>query len=190
MADVGPCGPTSEIHYDWGEEACSCGQPNCSVLLDNDCDRWLEIWNLVFMQFNQDAEGNRTPLPAPGVDTGMGLERTAAAIQGKPSVYETDLFAPLIGQASELAGKRYGEDEATDRALRIVAEHARAATFLIADGVMPSNEGRGYVLRRVLRRAALFGRKRSWGHIRACHSLHPLPGRSESRCRVHRVRYC
>ena len=154
--ETGPCGPCSEIHYDLGESV-GCGKPDCGP--NCDCGRFSEIWNLVFTQFDQQVDGTRPPLPKPNIDTGMGLERTAAAMQGKVSVYETDLLAPLIDCVANLAGKRYGDDEATDQALRIVAEHGRAISFLLADGVMPSNEGRGYVLRRVLRRAALFGRK-------------------------------
>jgi len=154
--DTGPCGPCSEIHYDLGEEA-GCGKPGCGP--NCECGRFTEIWNLVFTQYDQHADGSRTPLPKPNIDTGMGLERTAAAMQGARTVYETDCFLPLISEVERLTGKRYGEDEATDKAMRVVAEHARAVTFLIADGVIPSNEGRGYVLRRVLRRAALFGRK-------------------------------
>jgi len=123
------------------------------------CGRFSEIWNLVFTQYNQDQNGQRTPLPKPNIDTGMGLERTLAAIQGKPSPYETDLFSPLIDRICHLSKKEYGRDENTDRAIRIVAEHSRGIAFLIADGVVPSNEGRGYVLRRILRRASLFGRK-------------------------------
>ena len=153
--ETGPCGPCSEIHYDYGEEY-SCG-PDCSPGCD--CGRFLEIWNLVFTEYYQDAEGKRTPLPKKNIDTGMGLERTVAVLQGKRSFYETDLFAPIVQRVSELTGRRYGEDEKTDRVIRIVAEHARAITFLAGDGVMPSNEGRGYVLRRVLRRSVIFGRK-------------------------------
>jgi len=152
----GPCGPCSEIFYDFGE-GFGCGKPDCAP--NCDCGRFTELWNLVFPQYNQDEEGNRTLLPKPSIDTGMGLERTAAVMQGKTSVYETDLFAPLIQMISELAGKEYGSDNDTDNAMRIIAEHGRGITFLIGDGVMPSNEGRGYVLRRLLRRAALFGRK-------------------------------
>ena len=154
--DTGPCGPCSEIHYDVGPEF-GCGQPDCKP--NCDCGRFIEIWNLVFTQYDQQPDGRRLPLPKPNIDTGMGLERIAAAMQGKPSVYDTDLFVPLIECVASLAGKRYEEGEGSDRAMMIVAEHGRAITFLIADGVMPSNEGRGYVLRRVLRRAALFGRK-------------------------------
>jgi alanyl-tRNA synthetase len=154
--DTGPCGPCSEIHYDHGEGV-GCARPECGP--NCDCSRFSEIWNLVFTQYDQQSDGSRIPLPNPNIDTGMGLERTAAAMQGVTSVYDTDLFIPLIELVGDLTGKRYGKDEATDRAMRVVAEHARAITFLIGDGVLPSNEGRGYVLRRVLRRAALFGRK-------------------------------
>lgn len=154
--DAGPCGPCSEIHYDFGEKV-GCGKsscrPNCG------CARFSEIWNLVFTQYNQDRDGCRTPLVKPHIDTGMGLERTAAVMQGKTSVYGTDLFSPLLERISKLAGKKYGSDQVIDNAMRIVAEHSRGITFLIADGVIPSNEGRGYVLRRLLRRAALFGRR-------------------------------
>jgi len=156
VGDSGPCGPCSEIHYDLGEEF-GCGKaeckPNCG------CGRFSEIWNLVFTQYNQDKEGQRTTLPKPNIDTGMGLERTLAAIQGKSSPYETDLFSPLIDQICRLSGREYGRNENIDRAIRIVAEHSRGIAFLITDGVVPSNEGRGYVLRRILRRASLFGRK-------------------------------
>ncbi len=154
--DSGPCGPCSEIFYDFGEEV-GCGKPSCAP--NCGCARFSEIWNLVFTQYNQDKEGKRTPLPKPNIDTGMGLERTTAAVQGKASVYETDLFVPLIECVSKLAGKKYGADEVMDNAMRVVAEHSRGIAFLIGDGVMPSNEGRGYVLRRLLRRAALFGRR-------------------------------
>jgi alanyl-tRNA synthetase len=156
VGDSGPCGPCSDIHYDLGEEL-GCGKAECRP--NCDCGRFTEIWSLVFTQYNQDQNGRRTPLPKPNIDTGMGLERTLAAIQGKPSPYETDLFFPLIDRICQLSGKEYGRDENTDRAIRIVAEHSRGIAFLIADGVMPSNEGRGYVLRRIIRRASLFGRK-------------------------------
>ncbi|HEY79206.1 MAG TPA: alanine--tRNA ligase [Dehalococcoidia bacterium] len=152
----GPCGPCSELHYDFGEEH-GCGKATCGP--NCDCGRFSEIWNLVFTQYNQDENGQRTPLPRPNIDTGMGLERTAAVVQGKSSVYDTDLFAPLINRISVLAGKKYGDDSNSDNAMRIVAEHSRGLAFLIADGVIPGNEGRGYVLRRLLRRAALFGRR-------------------------------
>ncbi len=154
--DSGPCGPCSEIHYDFGPEF-GCGRSGCGP--DCDCGRFSEIWNLVFMQFNQDKQGQRTPLPKPNIDTGMGLERVAAIMQGKRTVYETDIFAPLVGRVAGMTGKHFGKDEAVDRSIRVMAEHARGITFLIADGVAPGNEGRGYVLRRLLRRTALFGRK-------------------------------
>jgi len=156
VGDSGPCGPCSEIHYDLGEQF-GCDKADCKP--NCDCGRFCEIWNLVFTQYNQDPDGQRTPLPKPNIDTGMGLERTLAAIQNKPSPYETDLFTPLIDRICQLSGKKYGWDGNTDRAFRIVAEHSRGIAFLIADGVTPSNEGRGYVLRRILRRASLFGRK-------------------------------
>ena len=181
----GPTGPCSELHYDGGAEK-GRGQhpvtdemmapdeltamlrreadegipaepggchPNC------DCERFVELWNLVFMQYYQDLEGARTPLPAPSVDTGMGLERAAAVLQGKPNVYETDLFRPIIDAVCSLTGHEYGSDQDTDYAIRVVAEHARAASFLISDGVVPSNSDRGYVLRRIIRRAIRYGRQ-------------------------------
>jgi len=154
--DSGPCGPCSEILYDFGEES-GCGKPDCGPACN--CARFSEIWNLVFTQYDQSREGKRTPLPRPNIDTGMGLERVAAVVQGKTTVYETDILAPTTGVVSKITGKKYGQDDTVDRAIRIVAEHGRAITFLIADRVLPGNEGRGYVLRRVLRRASLFGRK-------------------------------
>ena len=156
--DSGPCGPCSEIHYDMGE-GIGCGRPECKP--NCDCDRFFEIWNLVFTQYNQNPDGSRTSLPKPNIDTGMGLERIAAAVQGKASVYETDIFSPLMQRICQLTGKSYGEGGGDNRAIRIVAEHTRGITFLIADGGLPSNEGRGYVLRRLLRRASLFGRRLS-----------------------------
>jgi alanyl-tRNA synthetase len=152
----GPCGPDSEIHYDFGIEK-GCGQADCKP--NCECGRFTEIWNLVFTQYNQDEKGNRTPLPRPNIDTGMGLERTVAVINGKKSVYDTDLFVPLLDSVAAVTGKRYGAGGDDDTALRVVADHARSLAFLIADGVLPDNEGRGYVLRRLLRRAALFGRR-------------------------------
>ena len=154
--ETGPCGPCSELHYDFGKDT-GCGKADCNPACK--CPRFCEIWNLVFMQFHQDREGNRIPLPKPNIDTGMGLERITAVLQGVRSVYQTDLFQPLLKYAARIFGKAYGQDEETDQALRVVAEHGRAVSFLIADGVMPSNDGRGYVLRRLLRRAALFGRR-------------------------------
>ena len=156
----GPCGPCSEIHYDFGEEV-GCGKSSCAP--NCDCGRFSEIWNLVFTQYDQDEKGNRTLLPKPNIDTGMGLERTAAVVQDKISVYETDLFSPLLECISGLAGKKYGADAENDNNMRIIAEHSRGIAFLIGDGVIPSNEGRGYVLRRLLRRTALFGRRLGLG---------------------------
>jgi len=153
--ETGPCGPCSEIFYDRGVEF-GCRQSSCAPGCD--CERFLEIWNLVFMQYHQDAEGGLTPLPQQNIDTGMGLERTAVVMQEVASIYETDLFSPLIEKACELVGRDYGEGEEVDRSLRIIAEHGRAITFLVADGVLPSNEGRGYVLRRILRRAVRHGK--------------------------------
>jgi alanyl-tRNA synthetase len=161
MGETGPCGPCSEIHYYQGdtlpcpevEQGRECPGVEC------ECDRWLEVWNLVFMQFNRDATGTLEPLPAPCVDTGMGLERIAAVAQGKLSNYDTDLFQPLIRAVGERAGKTYGGDPEDDVSLRVVADHLRATTFLIGDGVMPGNEGRGYVLRKIMRRAMRHGRK-------------------------------
>ncbi|MBN2239966.1 MAG: alanine--tRNA ligase [Dehalococcoidales bacterium] len=152
--DSGPCGPCSEIYYDFGPET-GCGKPDCKPGCD--CARYTEFWNLVFTGLNQDREGNRTQLPKPNIDTGMGMERLTTILQGKKSVYETDLFTPLLDKVAELSGKNYGDSEENDNAMRVVSEHSRGVAFLIADGVMPSNEGRGYVLRRLLRRAALYG---------------------------------
>src|SRR5207244_2091844 len=142
MGDTGPCGPCSELHFHQGdhlpcaevEAGRTCLGPAC------ECDRWLEVWNLVFMQFNRDANGTLTPLPKPSIDTGMGLERMTAVLQGKLSSYDTDLFAPLIARIAELAGKSYGASEDDDVSMRVIADHARTTTFLIADGVTPSNE--------------------------------------------------
>ena len=163
MGDVGPCGPTSEIHYDWGPEHCTCGRPDCSVLLDNDCGRWLEVWNLVFMQYNQDESGKRSLLPKPGVDTGMGLERIASVVQATPVNYETDLFAAALDRVQALLGHTAEERQSHQVGYRVIADHGRAATFMIADGVLPGNVGRGYVLRMIIRRAARFGRKIGFG---------------------------
>src|SRR6202521_2016114 len=156
MGDTGPCGPCSEIHYDMGPQASSQGQTDCKFRCD--CGRYVEIWNLVFMQFNRDASGNVALLPRPSIDTGAGLERLAAVLQGKISNFDTDLFRPLMDFASRLSGKSYGSAPESDASLRIVADHSRAAAFLIGDGVMPSNEGRGYVLRKIIRRAVRHGR--------------------------------
>jgi len=156
MGDTGPCGPDSEVMWDRGPQACSCGRPDCSPATH--CDRWLEIWNLVFMQFEAQADGTLLPLPRPSVDTGMGLERVTSILQGVDNNYDTDLFLPIMQRARELLG----HDEATMRAnlvpYRVIADHSRAIAFLIADGVLPGNEGRNYALRLILRRAARFGR--------------------------------
>ena len=162
MGDTGPCGPCSEIHYDMGEIASEQGHTSCEFPCD--CGRYVEIWNLVFMQFNRDAGGTLTPLPKPCVDTGMGLERVTAVLQDVISNYDTDLFVPLIDRAAQLIGvdekKELAAEEQRSSAasLRVIADHARATTFLITDGVLPSNEGRGYVLRKIMRRAIRHGR--------------------------------
>ncbi len=159
MGDIGPCGPTSELHYDWGPQACTCGRPDCSVALDIGCGRWLEIWNLVFMQYNQAPDGTRIRLPRPGVDTGMGLERIVRVIQDAPSTYDTDLFTPVLDRIQTLLGHSDAERATHTVAYRVLADHARAMTFLTADGVVPGNEGRGYVLRMIMRRAMRFARR-------------------------------
>ena len=164
MGDTGPCGPCSEIHYDMGPAASDQGHSGCAFGCD--CGRYVEIWNLVFMQFDRDAGGKLTPLPRPSIDTGAGLERVTAVLQGVISNYETDLFLPLIKRAEELTGHnlpglrpgQVGEGHKSAASLRVIADHSRAATFLISDGVIPSNEGRGYVLRKIIRRAIRHGR--------------------------------
>jgi alanyl-tRNA synthetase len=160
MGDTGPCGPCSEVHFHQGDHLpCALEQSKGTCLGPAcECDRWLEIWNLVFMQFNRDASGKMTPLPRPSIDTGMGLERVTAVMQGVQSDYDTDLFRPLITRVERLASKRYGSDAGHDVSMQVIADHARAATFLITDGVVPSNEWRGYVLRRIMRRAMRHGR--------------------------------
>ena len=152
---VGPCGPCSEIIYDQGEKY-SCGKPTCAVGCD--CDRYLEIWNLVFMQYNRDASGNLTPLPAKNIDTGMGLERLASVVQNVPTDFETDLFRPIIDRTCKLANVKYGFDKKRDMAVKVISDHIRAAAFMIADGILPTNDGGGYVLRRLIRRSARYGR--------------------------------
>ncbi|MBI4446750.1 MAG: alanine--tRNA ligase [Acidobacteria bacterium] len=154
MGETGPCGPCSELHYDFGNSPS--GHTECT--LECDCGRYVEIWNLVFMQFNRDASGTLTPLPSPSIDTGMGLERVSCVLQGVQSNYDTDLFRPLIEEASRLTGMAYGESMGSDVSLRILADHSRACSFLIHDGVIPGNEGRGYVLRKILRRAIRHGK--------------------------------
>ena len=154
--DTGPCGPCTEIYYDMGEKYCA--KPDCNPGCS--CDtRFLEIWNLVFMQFNRDTSGKLTPLPKPSVDTGGGLERWAAVLQGKFSNYDTDIFQPIIQAIGARVGQAYGAKESSDVSMRVIADHLRSGTFLMADGVIPSNEGRGYVLRRILRRAIRHGKQ-------------------------------
>ena len=152
----GPCGPDSEIYYDRGSEY-GCGEPDCAPGCDR-CERYLEIWNLVFMQFYQDADGNREPLKKQNIDTGMGLERLSMVLQGKESVFDTDLFRPIIDKFAALAGTEYGTNPQHDTSLRVIADHGRALVFLAADGVTPDNTGRGYVFRRILRRAVRHGK--------------------------------
>jgi alanyl-tRNA synthetase len=154
MGETGPCGPCAEIHIDFGENG-DCKSAACDPSCD--CGRWLEIWNLVFMQFDRDAAGKMTPLPKPSIDTGASLERLASVIQGVPSNFDTDLFRGIMDRIQENAGIKRGENPEHDVSMNVVADHARALVFLIGDGVLPGNEGRGYVLRRLLRRAARHG---------------------------------
>ncbi|MGD9330330.1 MAG: alanine--tRNA ligase [Desulfobacterales bacterium] len=155
MGDTGPCGPCSEIHLDRGGD-CTLNNPDCGV--DCDCDRFLEIWNLVFMQFNRDVSGSMAPLPKPSIDTGLGLERIVSVLQDVSSNFDTDLIVPIIRRTEELAGRAVDESVEAGVAMKVIADHSRAAAFLIGDGVLPSNEGRGYVLRRIMRRAIRYGR--------------------------------
>ena len=162
MGDTGPCGPCSELHYDMGPAASEQGHTDCAFTCD--CGRYVEIWNLVFMQFDRDAGGKLNPLPRPSIDTGAGLERLAAVLQGKISNYDTDLFLLLLKRAANLTGVPFNQEVSSEThsrvaaSLRVVADHSRAATFLVSDGVLPSNEGRGYVLRKIMRRAITHGR--------------------------------
>jgi alanyl-tRNA synthetase len=155
MGPTGPCGPCSEIFIDQGK-ALGCGKASCTVGCD--CDRYLEIWNLVFMQYDRDASGKLTPLPKPSIDTGMGLERLAAVVQGRTTNYDTDLMMSIINESAKITGREYGKDDEVNVSLRVITDHARASTFLIGDGVIPSNEGRGYVLRKIMRRALRHGK--------------------------------
>ena len=155
MGETGPCGPCSEIYYDQGEKS-GCGKDNCS--LSCDCERYLEFWNLVFMQYNRNEKGELEKLPSPSIDTGLGLERVVALLQNKASNYDTDLFIPLIKVIGEIAEVEYPVKETSDNAVRVVADHSRAIAFLISEGITPSNEGRGYVLRRIIRRACRYGK--------------------------------
>ncbi|HEX9067227.1 MAG TPA: alanine--tRNA ligase, partial [Ktedonobacterales bacterium] len=154
--ESGPCGPDSEIYFDRGVEH-GCGNADCAPGCDR-CDRFLEVWNLVFMQYEQAKDGSRTPLKKQNIDTGMGLERLSMVLQGKASIYDTDLFRPVIEKFAALVGTTYGQNPEHDRSLRVIADHGRALVFLAADGVLPGNEGRGYIFRRVLRRAVRHGR--------------------------------
>src|SRR5512139_1269066 len=161
MGDTGPCGPCSEIHFFQGNDI-PCAEEKAGRACQGvacDCDRWLEIWNLVFMQFERNADGGLTPLPKPSIDTGAGLERMASVAQGKRSNYDTDLFQSIIRAIERLAGKTYGKGLDDDVSMRVIADHARATTFLVGDGVLPSNEGRGYVLRRIMRRGIRHGKR-------------------------------
>lgn len=151
MGDTGPCGPCSEIIIDQGKDK-GCGRPDCFVGCD--CDRFLELWNLVFMQFNKDQDGSLTPLPKPSIDTGMGIERISAILQGKDSNFDSDLFEPIISDISVIAGIEYGSSKNIDVSMRVIADHVRASVFILSEGLVPSNEGRGYVLRRIIRRAS------------------------------------
>jgi alanyl-tRNA synthetase len=154
MGDTGPCGPCSEILIDQGPDL-SCNRPDCRVGCD--CDRYLEIWNLVFMQYNRDLSGKLNPLPKPSIDTGMGLERLSAVLQGKVNNFDTDLFLPIIQHVENISGKKYGTDPSVAVSMRVIADHIRSAAFVLSEGLTPSNEGRGYVLRRIIRRAARHG---------------------------------
>jgi len=176
MGDTGPCGPCSEILIDQGPEL-ACDRPDCAPGCD--CDRYLEIWNLVFTQFDRSADGKLTPLPKPNIDTGMGLERLAAVVQGVKSNFDTDLFMDIMRKIETLSGKAYGEDKKRDVSFKVISDHARASAFLIGDGIMPSNEGRGYVLRRIIRRAIRYGQvlgmKKAFLHA-VCGSVIDLMG--------------
>ena len=165
MGDTGPCGPCSELHYDMGPEASDAGHTDCEFGCE--CGRYVEIWNLVFMQFDRQPDGEMRPLPKPSIDTGAGLERVTAVMQGVISNYDTDLFTPLIKRAAELTGVKVEQEKKKEdveqshkqaASLRVIADHARASTFLISDGVLPANDGRGYVLRKIIRRAIRHGR--------------------------------
>ncbi len=151
----GPCGPCSEIHFDRGEQY-GCDNPNCGPGCE--CDRFMEVWNLVFTEFDSDGNGNYTKLAAPNIDTGMGLERLACVMQGAANLFETDTVQSILNHVERLSGKKYGEDNHTDISIRVITDHIRSTVFMVSDGILPSNEGRGYVLRRLLRRAARHGR--------------------------------
>jgi alanyl-tRNA synthetase len=165
MGDTGPCGPCSEIIFDQGRTV-GCGRPDCVVGCE--CDRYLEIWNLVFMQYDRDLSGNLIPLPKPSIDTGMGLERLAAVLQGKLNNFDSDIFSPIVSAIAHYSKKTYGSDGRTDTAIRVIADHIRAITFLISEGLSPSNEGRGYVLRRIIRRASRYAKTLDIGEPVLC----------------------
>ena len=156
MGDTGPCGPCSELHYDFGKSPLP-GHPECDLTCA--CGRWVEIWNLVFMQFNRDGDGNMMPLPSPSIDTGMGFERITAILQGKTTNYDTDLFQPLLEEVARISNTTYGSSPTDDVSMRIIADHARASAFAIADGQYPGNDKRGYVVRKIMRRAVVHGKK-------------------------------
>src|SRR2546423_2932482 len=160
-ADTGPCGPCPEVYYDRGEEH-GCGRPTCGPGCE--CERFLEVWNLVFMEYDLAEDGTLTPLPQQNIDTGMGLERAAMLLQGVDSLFDIDTFQPLLAWLGERANEPYGSSPEVTKAYRGVVEHARAAAFLVAEGVVPSNEGRGYVLGRIIRRAVRYGRKLGLPH--------------------------
>ena len=152
----GPCGPCSEIYFDRGPEH-GCSKPDCKVGCD--CDRYMEVWNLVFSQFDSDGKGNYTRLERPNIDTGMGLERLACVMQGVGNLFEVDTVRAILNHVEKISGKTYGQDAKTDISIRVITDHIRSTTFMVSDGIMPSNEGRGYVLRRLLRRAVMHGHK-------------------------------
>ena len=156
MGDIGPCGPCSELHYDFGTSPVA-DHPECDLTCP--CGRWVEIWNLVFMQFNRDSTGTMVPLPSPSIDTGMGFERITTILQGKANNYDTDLFRPLLDEIGRICNVEYGTSSSDDISMRIIADHARAATFVVGDGQYPGNDKRGYVLRKIMRRAVVHGKK-------------------------------
>jgi alanyl-tRNA synthetase len=192
MGDTGPCGPCSEIIIDQGSEV-GCGRPECAVGCD--CDRYLEIWNLVFMQFDRGKDGKLNALPSPSIDTGMGLERVAAVLQGKHNNFDSDIFAPIISSICRFSRKTYGADGAIDTAIRVIADHIRAITFLLSEGLTPSNEGRGYVLRRIIRRASRYAKSLDIGEpvlYRLCDSVveamsDAYPELSDEEARVQKI---
>ena len=155
VGTVGPCGPCSEIYFDRGE-AFGCGSDTCTVGCD--CDRYLEFWNLVFTQFDKQEDGSYLPLPKPNIDTGMGLERIAAMMQGVHSIFDVDTIKAIRDHVCQIAGVTYGEDPKKDISIRVITDHIRSVTFMASDGIRPSNEGRGYVMRRLLRRAVRHGK--------------------------------